>query len=54
MSLPPGNYTILGKGSEREVGRYQVEDKSLLPKPIYSLPQGAKPLGPVCIVIFMF
>ncbi|KAK6335167.1 hypothetical protein TWF718_010603 [Orbilia javanica] len=50
MSLEPGRYFIQAKSTHYVVGRYYVEDRSLLPKRILSLSQTAGGLPPEWLV----
>ncbi|KAI1785404.1 serine protease inhibitor [Ganoderma leucocontextum] len=43
MALESGRYYIFSKVDDTPVGRNYIEDKSLLPKGIYKLPQGIPP-----------
>ncbi|KAF3916206.1 hypothetical protein AA313_de0208501 [Arthrobotrys entomopaga] len=47
MSLESGAYTIRNKINNNPVGRFIVEDKSLLPKRVLSLPQDKQTELPV-------
>lgn len=37
MTLETGSYIIRSKFNDHEVGRYPIEDRSLLPKPLFVL-----------------
>ena len=43
MSLESGTYHIFSKIDNAPVGRNIIEDKSLLPKAVYKLPEGIEP-----------
>ena len=43
MSLESGTYHIFSKIDNAPVGRNVIEDKSLLPKAVYKLPEGIQP-----------
>ena len=43
MSLSSGLYVITSVADNRSIGRFLVEDLSLLPKQLFALPEGIEP-----------
>ena len=43
MSLSNGIYIVTSVAGDRHIGRFPVEDRSLLPKQLFALPEGIEP-----------